>query len=63
MMVGGGNVLATDHYVSPRNDLASDYHDFCHINSLDQNEIRNAQYFLKQLKLEQKMSKINEDFE
>ena len=34
-----------------------------HINSLDQNEIRNAQYFLKQLKLEQKMSKINEDFE
>lgn len=57
-----GNMLANGHYVSPRKDLASDYHDFCHINSLDQNEIHNAEYFLKQFKLEQKIEKIKEDF-
>lgn len=57
-----GSMLANGHYVSPRGDLASDYHDYCHINSLDPNEIHSAEYFLKQFKLEQKMKKIEEDF-
>lgn len=57
-----GSMLANGHYVSPRGDLASDYHDYCHINSLDPNEIHSAIYFLKQFKLEQKMKKLGEDF-
>jgi hypothetical protein len=56
-------VLATGHYESPRNDLASDYKDFCHINYLNPAEVHNALYFLKQLKLEQKLKELQEDFE
>lgn len=58
-----GNVLATDLYVSPRGDLASDYHDFCNANLLDPSEVDNAKYFLKQFKLEQKINKMKKDFE
>lgn len=59
-----GNVLATDaNYISPNGDLAADYHEFCRINSLDQNDVTNAEHFLKQFKLQQKISKLNEDFE
>lgn len=61
-MVGGGNVLATDHYESPRNDLASDFHDFCNMNSLDRTDIKSAEYFLKELKAEQKLKDIQDDF-
>lgn len=58
-----GKVLATGHYESTRNDLAADFRDFCSINSLDKCEIKSAEYFLKQLKLEQKMNKMKKDFE
>lgn len=57
-----GNVLATGLYESPRNDLAADFHDFCALNSLDRTEIKSAEYFLKQFKLEQKIKNIEEDF-
>lgn len=57
-----GNVLATDHYESPRNDLASDFHDFCALNSLDRTDIKSAEYFLKELKAEQMMKDIEKDF-
>jgi len=55
-------VLATGHYESPRNDLASDFHDFCALNSLDRTDIKSAEYFLKELKAEQKLNDIQEDF-
>jgi len=58
-----GNVLATDHYESPRNDLTSDFHDFCALNSLDRTDIKSAEYFLKELKAEQKIKDIKKDFE
>lgn len=58
-----GNVLATGHYESPRNDLASDFRDFCALNSLDRCDIKSAEYFLKELKAEQKMKDIQKDFE
>ena len=58
-----GSVLATGIYESPRVDLAADFHDFCHANSLDQNDVANAEHFLKQLKLEQKINKMKKDFE
>jgi len=58
-----GNLLADGQYISPNGDLAADYHEFCRINSLETSEIDNAKHFLKQFKLQQKMSKINEDFE
>ena len=61
-MVGGGSVLATDHYESQRNDLASDFHDFCALNHLDRTEIKSAEYFLKELKAEQKLKEIQDDF-
>lgn len=57
-----GNVLSTGLYETPRNDLASDYHDFCALNHLDRTEIKSAEYFLKELKLEQKMKDIAKDF-
>ena len=57
-----GNVLSTGLYETPRNDLASDYHDFCALNHLDRTEIKSAEYFLKQLKLEQKIKDIAKDF-
>ena len=57
-----GSVLATGHYESKRNDLASDYKDFCAMNRLDRTEIKSAEFFLKELKLEQKMNKIKGDF-
>jgi len=56
-------VLATGHYESPRNDLASDFHDFCALNSLDRTDIKSAEYFLKELKAEQMLNDIQEDFE
>ena len=58
-----GSVLATDHYESQRNDLASDYHDFCYMNSLDRTDIKSAEFFLKELKAEQKLNDIKKDFE
>ena len=58
-----GSVLATDHYESPRNDLASDFHDFCALNSLDRTDIKSAEYFLKDLKAEQMLNSIKGDFE
>lgn len=58
-----GNLMAVDeNYISPNGDLAADYHEFCRTNGLDQHEVNNAERFLKQFKLQQKMSKINEDF-
>lgn len=57
-----GNVLATDHYVSPRDNLAADFHDFCALNSLDKCDIKSAEYFLKELKAEQKLKDIQDDF-
>lgn len=58
-----GSVLATGHYESPRNDLASDFHDFCALNSLDRCDIRSAEFFLKELKAEQMLNDIDKDFE
>lgn len=58
-----GSVLATDHYESPRNDLASDFHDFCALNSLDRTDIKSAEYFLKELKAEQMITDMKKDFE
>lgn len=55
-------VAAGGNYISPNGDLAADYHEFCSKNSLDKNDVANAERFLKQLKVEQKISKINEDF-
>lgn len=57
-----GSLLANGLYESTRNDLAADFHDFCALNSLDRTEIKSAEYFLKQLKLEQKMKDIEGDF-
>lgn len=57
-----GNVLATDHYVSQRNDLAADFHDFCALNSLDRCDIKAAEYFLKELKAQQMLDEIKDDF-
>ena len=57
-----GSVLATGHYESKRNDLAADFRDFCALNSLDRTEIKSAEFFLKQMKLEQKINDIQEDF-
>ena len=57
-----GSVLATGHYESPRNDLASDFHDFCSLNNLDRTDIKSAEYFLKELKAEQKLKDIEKDF-
>lgn len=56
------NVLAFEQHLSSRGDLASDYHDYCHMNALDPHKIRNAESFLKQIKMEQKLNKIEEDF-
>lgn len=57
------NLLAFEqHIFSSRGDLAADYHDYCHMNALDQHEIHNAESFLKQIKMEQKLNKIAEDF-
>ena len=61
-MVGGGNVLATDHYESPRNDLASDFHDFCNMNSLDRTDIKSAEYFIRELKAQKLLDDIEKDF-
>ena len=57
-----GSVLATGHYESKRNDLASDYHDFCNMNSLDRSDVKSAEWFLKEIKMEQKLEQIKEDF-
>lgn len=57
-----GNVLATVIYESSRTDFASDFHDFCALNNLDRTEIKSAEYFLKQFKLEQKIKDIEGDF-
>lgn len=57
-----GNMLAFEQHLSPRGDLASDYHDYCHMNALDPHEVNNAESFLKQIKMEQKLNKIAEDF-
>lgn len=57
-----GSVLATGLYESPRNDLASDFHDFCALNSLDRTEIKSAEFFLKELKAQQKLKDIEKDF-
>ena len=57
-----GKMLANGHYTSKRGDLAADYHDFCAMNSLDRTEIRSAEYFLKELKLEQKINELKKDF-
>lgn len=58
-----GNLMAVHgNFISPNGDLAADYHEFCRKNALDKNDVANADRFLKQLKLEQKISKINEDF-
>lgn len=57
-----GSVLATGHYESKRDDLAADYHDFCAMNRLDRCDIKSAEFFLKQLKLEQKLNDIQKDF-
>ncbi len=56
------NMLAFEQHLSSRGDLAADYHDYCHLNALDPHEIRNAVSFLKQVKMEQKLNKIAEDF-
>ena len=58
-----GNVLATDHYVSQRNDLASDFRDFCALNSLDRTEIKSAEYFIRELKAQKLLDDVNKDFE
>lgn len=59
-----GDLMAVDgNYISPNGSLADDYHEFCRTNGLDQHEVNNAERFLKQFKLQQKMSKISEDFE
>lgn len=57
-----GNVLATGHYESPRNDLAADFHDFCALNSLDKTEIKSAEYFIRELKAQKLLDDIKEDF-
>lgn len=57
-----GNMLAFEQHLSPRGDLASDYHDYCHMNALDPHEVNSAVSFLKQIKMEQKLNKIAEDF-
>ena len=57
-----GSVLATGHYESKRNDLASDYHDFCNMNSLDRSDVKSAEWFLKEIKMEQKLEQIKDDF-
>lgn len=58
-----GNVLATGHYESPRNDLASDFHDFCALNSLDRCDVRSAEYFIRELKAQKLLDNIQKDFE
>jgi hypothetical protein len=62
-MVGGGNVLATDLYESPRNDLASDFHDFCALNSLDRCDVRSAEFFIRELKAQKMLDDVKKDFE
>ena len=57
-----GSVLATGHYESKRKDLAADYHDFCNMNSLDRSDVKSAEWFLKEIKMEQKLEQIKEDF-
>ena len=56
-------MLSFGIYTSPRGDLAADYHDYCHLNALDPHEVQSAESFLKQVKLEQKLKKIEGDFE
>ena len=56
-------MLSYGIYPSPRGDLASDYHDYCDLNALDPHEIPSAESFLKQIKLEEKLKKIEGDFE
>lgn len=58
-----GSVLATDHYESPRNDLASDFHDFCALNSLDRTDIKSAEYFIRELKAQKLLDELKGDFE
>ena len=43
-------------------DLAADFHDFCALNSLDKCDIKSAEFFLKELKAEQKLKDIQDDF-
>lgn len=57
-----GRMLANGHYMSKRGDLAADYHDFCAMNSLDRSDVKSAEWFLKQIKMEQKLEQIKEDF-
>jgi len=62
VMVFGGNMLSDGIYNSPRGDLAADYHDYCYLNALDPHEVQSAESFLKQIKMEQKLKSIEEDF-
>ena len=55
-------MLANGHYESKRGDLAADYHDFCNMNSLDRSDVKSAEWFLKEIKMEQKLEQIKEDF-
>ena len=57
-----GAVLATGHYESKRNDLAADFHDFCRINSLDPHEVRNAEFFIREIKAQKLEQDIQKDF-
>ena len=57
-----GSVLATGHYESQRNDLASDFHDFCNMNSLDRTDIKSAEYFIRELKAQKLLDDIQGDF-
>lgn len=57
-----GNMLSYGVYTTLSEDLASDYHDYCHLNALDQHEVQSAVSFLKQVKMEQKLKKIEGDF-
>lgn len=43
-------------------DLAQEFNEFCRKNCLDTEEFKNAEFFLKELKIQQKINKMNEDF-
>lgn len=58
-----GSVLATDLYVSTRNDLAADFKDFCALNHLDRTEIKSAEYFIRELKAQKLLDDVKKDFE
>lgn len=54
-------LFSTKNYTN--GDLAQEFHEFCRKNCLDTKEYKNAEFFLKEIKIQQKINKMNEDFE